>query len=150
MKHSSSGEFELPLAAAESILLFTPEGERAWVPDWEPHYVVGESSEAPGTVFTTALQGPVTLWVIVDISHASTSATYARFTPEHHAGLVSVRCSDSAPGHSTISVSYDMSLLGDQGSTGFKAYAPEPFAEMMSEWSEMIAAYLDGHSPADR
>jgi hypothetical protein len=31
-----SGRFELPLAPAEALPHFSPEGERRWVPGWEP------------------------------------------------------------------------------------------------------------------
>ena len=53
MKRVGEGQFELPIAAAEAINLFTPEGERAWAPGWSPEYPAGEASESTGTVFTT-------------------------------------------------------------------------------------------------
>ncbi len=142
MKHASSGQFELPLPAAEAIWLFTPEGERVWAPGWNPHYAAGDPSEAPGTVFTTAAHGSQTIWVIVEINRSGGSATYARLTPAHHAGLVSVQCVDAQPGYSTVTVSYDMSLLGDRDSSSFDAYAPTRFDEMMGDWSEAIRTYL--------
>lgn len=146
MRHTSSGHFELPLASAEAIRLFTPEGEQAWVPGWNPKYATGEPSEAPGTVFTTTAHGVHTIWVIVEIDRSGGSANYARVTPRHHAGLVRVQCVDSRPGHSTVRVSYDVSLLGDHDSSGFDTYAPERFAEMMRAWSEAIGTYLDSQT----
>ena len=77
MKHVSSGQFELPLSAAEAIWLFTPEGERVWEPGWNPQYPAGDPSEAPGTVFTTAAHSSETIWVIVEIDRSEGSATYA-------------------------------------------------------------------------
>jgi len=35
-----------------------------------------------------------------------------------------------------------MSLLGDRDSTGFDAYAPARFDEMMGDWSDAIRTYL--------
>ena len=143
MRQTSSGQFQLPLSAVEAIWLFTPEGERVWAPGWNPQYGTGESSEAPGTVYTTTAHGLQTIWVIVDIDRSGGSASYARVTPGHHAGIVSVRCDDAQPGYSTVTVSYDMSLLGGGGPSGLGAYAPEPFAEMMGDWSKAIGTYLD-------
>lgn len=126
--------------------LFTPEGERVWAPGWDPQYPGGEPSEAPGTVFTTSAHGPQTTWVIVEIDRSGGSAAYARVTPDQHAGLVQVRCVETRPGHSTVTVSYDMSLLGDREASGFEGYAPERFPGMMHSWSEAIGAYLDGQT----
>lgn len=146
MRRTSSGEFDLPLSAAEAIWLFTPEGERAWSPGWSPRYATGESSEAPGTVFTTVAHDTETIWVIVEISRTGGLATYARVTPGHHAGIVSVQCVDTRPGHTTVTVSYDMSLIGDLDSSGFDAYAPAQFEEMMRHWSEAIESYLQSQT----
>ena len=142
MKYASTGQFELPLPAAEAIWLFTPEGERVWAPGWNPQYAAGDPSEEPGTVFTTVAHGSETVWVIVEINRSIGSATYARLTPGHHAGIVSVQCVDAQPGYSTVTVSYDMSLLGDRDSSGFDTYAPTHFDEMMRNWSGAIREYL--------
>jgi hypothetical protein len=142
VKHVSSGQFELPLSAAEAIWLFTPEGERKWVPGWNPTYPAGDPSEAPGTVFMTAAHGTETIWLILELDRSGRSATYGRLTPGHHAGMVRVQCLDTRPGHSTVSVSYDMTLLGDSATSGFGAYAPAPFADMMQDWSNRIGTYL--------
>lgn len=142
MRYSPAGQFELPLPAAEAIWLFTPEGERKWAPGWNPTYPDGEPSEAPGTVFTTAAHDTKTIWVIVKIDRSGGSATYARVTPGHHAGTVRVQCMDIRPGHSTVSVSYDMTLLGNGHTSGFDTYAPAQFTEMLQDWSDRIGSYL--------
>jgi hypothetical protein len=53
MRRRASGSFELPIPASAGIGFFTPEGERRWVPGWDPAYPSGEPSETPGTVFIT-------------------------------------------------------------------------------------------------
>ena len=147
MRRASSGQFDLPLPAAEAIWLFTPEGERAWAPGWSPHYATGEPTETPGTVFTTAAHGIETIWVILEMNRSAGSAAYARVTPGRHAGIVGVQCTDTRPGHTTVTVSYDMSLIGDRETSEFDAYAPTPFADMMRHWSEAIGAYLQNQRP---
>ena len=142
MRYSSSGKFYLQIPANEAVRLFTPEGERAWVPEWNPHYATGEPSEAPGTVFTTRTHGSSTIWTIVEIDRSAGSATYARVTPDHHAGLVRVQCADTQAGRCSVTVSYDMSLLGEEHSSGFDAYEPAQVKEMLRGWAEAIGAYL--------
>ena len=142
MRYDASGRFQLPLSAAEAVGLFTPEGERDWAPGWDPEYATGSPSEAAGTVFMTAAHGSQTIWVILEIDRSGGSASYARVTPGHHGGLVRVQCVDAGPGHCSVEVFYEMSLLGDRDSANFDAYAPARFPEMMDQWSGAILDYL--------
>jgi len=143
MRLQSLGQFDVALAAADAIGLFTPEGERAWVPGWDPAYPAGVPSEDPGTVFVTISLGVETTWVVLEIDRPATTAAYARITPGHHAGVVRVGCADAATGHSTVAVAYDMTLLGNDP-VGLDAYAESRFELMMQEWSDAIASHLDG------
>ena len=142
MRQQSSGRFEVALPASAAIDLFTPEGERAWVPGWDPAYVAGNASETAGTVFTTTVDGLATIWTIVQIDRIAGAAIYSRVTPGYHAGIVRVWCLDAAAGRSAVKVSYDMSLLADDPSL-LDAYAEPAFGEMLAEWSAAIAASMD-------
>ncbi len=143
MRLQSSGQFDVALPAADAIGLFTPEGERAWVPGWDPAYPDGQPSEDPGTVFVTLSLGVETTWVVLEIDRPTATAAYARITPGHHAGVVRVGCTDAATGRSTVLVVYDMTLL-DTDPAELDAYSEDRFELMMQEWSDAVAAHLDG------
>lgn len=142
MRQQSSGRFEIALSASAAIDLFTPEGERSWVPGWDPAYSDEKPSEATGTVFTTAADGVTTFWTIVQIDRTAGAAVYSRVTPGCHAGIVRVWCVDASVGRSAVKVSYDMTLLGDDPAA-LDAYAEPAFGSMMVEWSAAIAASLE-------
>lgn len=139
VRRRASGGFELPLVAADAISLFTPEGERDWVPGWLPRYP-GGPDEAPGTVFTTEALGRETIWVILEIDRSAGRAAYARTTRNLHAGTVRVDCVDIAPQRCTVSVSYDLTTLSDAGT--LDEYRPEPFAETMQAWLAAVEDHL--------
>lgn len=134
--------FELPLTARRAIELFTPEGERLWVPGWDPHYPDGEGGETDGTVFTTHAHDVATVWVIIGIDRARPAAAYARVTPGWHAGTVRVGCTDEGPDRCRVQVDYDLTALSDEGARHLDAYRPAAFAEMMQEWRSAIMASL--------
>lgn len=135
--------FELPLPATEALWLFTPEGERVWVPHWNPHYPAGRPSEDSGTVFVTTAEGITTTWVIMTIDRTAHSATYARVTPGRHAGTVRVSCADTRPGYCSVTVAYDLTSLDDADPAVLDAYRPAAFAQMMESWAAAIGAYLE-------
>jgi len=141
MRLQSSGHFVVALPATDAIDLFTPEGERAWVPGWDPTYPGGQPSEDSGAVFVTDSGGVETTWVVLEIDRHGGQAAYARITPGHHAGIVRVACADTASGHSTVTVAYDMTLLSDDPSA-LDAHAEDNFELMMQEWSDAVATCL--------
>lgn len=141
MRVQSSGQFDVALSAGDAIGLFTPEGERLWVPGWDPVYPEGQPSEDSGTVFLTESGGVETTWVVIQIDRPGATAAYARTTPGYHAGVVRVACVDTAAGHCTVSVAYDLTLLGADPAE-LEAHAVGNFEDMMHEWSNAVAAYL--------
>ncbi len=141
VRQQSSGRFEVALPASAAINLFTPEGERSWVPGWDPTYAAGDASEITGTVFTTTVSGVDTIWTIIQIDRTAGAAVYGRVTPGHHAGIVRVWCVDATAGRSAVKVSYDMSLLGSDPSL-LDAYSEPAFGEMLAEWSVAITASM--------
>lgn len=141
MRTRSSGQFVVGLPAAEAIDLFTPEGERAWVPGWDPAYPAGRPSEDSGTVFVTNSGGVETTWVVLEIDRRRGAAAYARITPGHHAGTVRVACANAESERSTVTVTYDMTLLGDDPGE-LDAHAKPNFEIMMKEWADAVSAHL--------
>jgi hypothetical protein len=116
------GTLHVPLPPGDAIALFTPEGERAWVPHWDPQH-------ASDTVFTT--HG--TIWVVVD--ETADSRRYARVTPGLHAGTVAVRCEPDGD-HTRAHVTYELTPLGpDPGLDRFAG----GFDAMLAEWERLIA-----------
>jgi hypothetical protein len=140
-RQTAHGEFVLPTSAANAIVFFTPEGERLWVPGWNPTYPQGEPSETPGTVFTTAHGHTQIVWVIHHIDRAAESAAYSRITAGHHAGTVKVRCTDLETDRCTVTVDYDMTSLTNNAAV-LDAYNNESFAAMMEDWATTVTSIL--------
>jgi hypothetical protein len=127
-----TGTVEVPLPPAEALTLFTPAGEREWVPGWDPAFPSGEAT-SPGTAFLTHEH---TIWVIAD--RTPSSMRYARITPGVHAGTVEVRCEPSGA-HTRAHVTYHLTALGDPAMLDRFA---DDYDAMLAEWQRMIADAL--------
>jgi hypothetical protein len=136
MRCRLSGTVDVPLPPSGALALFTPAGEREWVPGWDPTFPAAEAT-SPGTVFLTHEH---TVWVIVDAT--PDSMRYARITPGLHAGTVEVRCE---PNGSTTRahVTYDLTALGDDDTLDRFAAG---FPAMLAEWERLIAAALEARA----
>jgi hypothetical protein len=120
------GTLHVPLPPDEAIALFTPAGERLWVPGWDP-------THAGDTVFTTEHDGTDTIWVIVDSTDRR--RRYARVTPGVRAGTVDVRCEPEGE-HTRVHVTYELTALGpDTDLDDFAAHYPQ----MLAHWERLIA-----------
>jgi hypothetical protein len=131
IRHVLRGTVEVPLPPEQALALFTPAGERAWAPGWDPVYPVEEDT-SPGTTFTT--HDGRTFWVIAD--RTADSMRYSRITPGVHAGSVEVRC-EAAGSATRAHVTYDLS--GDPATVD--QFAGD-FPAMLAEWERLIAASL--------
>lgn len=131
--------FFLPVAPAEAITHFTPEGERAWAEDWDPAYVYPAASAAEeGMVFTTAAGGEETLWLMTKFEPGAGRAEYARITPGSRIAMVKVRCAAEGAG-TRVTVGYTITGLSDAGNAYVREMSARRFADYVETWPASIA-----------
>lgn len=120
--------------------MFSPEGERAWIPTWDPAYLHPDHpSNDPGTLFRTTHGDEETLWLVLTYSPSEATARYARFSPGSRVGTVQVRCHEEAPARTRVSVSYSLTGISPAGNAVLTALTPEKYAAMLYDWQEAIA-----------
>jgi hypothetical protein len=130
--------FELALCAMDALPLFTAEGERRWVPGWEPEILGGDGV---GSVFVTRMGGRETVWVVVDYDPRRGVARYARQVAGVQAGLVEVQCRDSEEGRCAVRVRYSLTPLSDDAVADVAGFLDPPrFAESIADWKRLIVA----------
>jgi hypothetical protein len=138
-----SGSFRLPASPHAVFPFFSPEGERAWAPGWEPEYLhPRHGSPVRGLVFRTAAGGEHTVWVLLRYDRGACEAEYVRVVPGSRIGTVEVRC-QPAPGHETdVSVTYRLTALTDEGNETLSRFSEETFARMLEEWRAALTRVL--------
>lgn len=136
-----TGDFVLPLTLAEAFPLFTPEGERAYVPGWEPEYLhPAEPSSAAGTVFRTRAEGEETLWLVLEHDPAAGVAVYGRFTPGSRLGTVRVRCVAEGERQTRVTVTYALTATSAHGNEALEGFDAAVLAARLERWREAILA----------
>ena len=134
-----TGEFTLPLPLRHAFPLFSPEGETAWVPGWEPLYLHPDHpSNAHGTVFQTGHLGELTLWLVLRYDPEHAIAEYARFSPGSRIGLVQVQCEGDGPASTRVRVTYSLTALTQAGNTILASLSPDKYAAMLQDWRAEI------------
>jgi hypothetical protein len=116
------------LRPERALHYFTPAGERAWAPGWDPVFPAGERGDGaqPGAVFLTG----ESVWVVVD--RTADRVRYARVTPGVRAGTIEVRLRPDGEG-TLADVVYETTALDGQ-----------PFDPEIADWEDAISAAIAG------
>lgn len=89
------GDVRVALPIDEALPLFTAEGERRWVPGWEPRYPSPVTDETePGTVWLTESEHGLVHWVVA--ARSERGFMYGRITPGFTAGAVGIEATPMA------------------------------------------------------
>jgi hypothetical protein len=132
-----AGSFRLGMPPDEALPLFTPEGERGWVPGWDPSYPAGHPVEpSPGTVFTTQSETTTTTWVVV--RRTPRTMAYARVAAGRTAGLVTVTCEPTMKEAETeVHVRYQLTALTEAGTKDVRELEQD-YASFLAGWQRAI------------
>jgi hypothetical protein len=142
-----TGSFTLPLPLFQAFPLFTPEGERAYVPGWDPEYLhPTHAAEAAGTVFRTRHDGEETLWLVLEHDPCAGAAAYGRFTPGSRIGTVQVRCEAAGFAATRVTVTYALTATSPEGNAAVAAFTAEALEAKLAGWREAILAGLQAGS----
>jgi hypothetical protein len=133
----------LPLSADEAFPLFTPEGERLWIEDWNPHYFYPANGETiVGMVFTTGHGDETTYWTLVDFDNAVHAARYSRVTPGSRSVIVEVACTATGEQETKVTVRYTLTSLSEAGNATIAAFVGD-YSAMIEDWRTRILTYLE-------
>ena len=135
-----TGRIRVALPSGEAFRLFTPRGERDWAHGWDPRFPSPAVDDTePGTVFETAAHGQHTTWLVTEREQGSRIG-YARVTPGHQAGTVTVRLTAAGDG-SEVEVTYLLTALSEAAVPQLAEFA-DGYAAYLWSWQDAIAALL--------
>jgi MOSC domain-containing protein YiiM len=145
LRVSRTGVLHVGLPVADAFPFFTPDGERLWVPGWDPEYLHPQSGEqGAGAIFETTHNHEHTLWLVLRLSPDAGVAEYARITPGSRRGIVRVSAEPAGPSSTRVTVTYDLTAISDDGDRTLRALTAERFGAMVAEWESRIARALEG------
>jgi hypothetical protein len=142
-----TGTLHVAAPLARAFPFFTPDGERLWVPDFDPHYLHPLTGEQGArAIFTTAHGGEDTLWMVLRFSPSEGIAEYARVTPGSRGGTVHVALEPIDEATTRATVTYDLTSLSEAGDRTLAAFTESAYAGMLADWQQKIARAITDDS----
>ena len=143
---SHTATFVINQAAGTLFPLFSPEGERLWVPGWEYDNILGNTRLHEDYVFVTqshdhAATGAV--WIVKSYDPQNCRVQYYKIEPNEKVGIIAVRC-DPLDAHSTrVEVTYTYVGLSKSGNRFIAQFSEKQYQDFIEEWKMLLEAYFD-------
>lgn len=119
--------------------LFSPLGERAWVPGWNPELLHPQGAGwAEGQIFRTRDQHRDAIWLVTRLDRAGRSVEYHRVEPGRYVARIRVACAAAGEDQTQASVSYAFMALSPEGSEEILAMTGAEYEEKMRRWRRWI------------
>jgi hypothetical protein len=138
-----SGGFTLAVPPYAAFELFSPLGEKLWVPDWNPELLHprGVSWER-GLIFRTTEERGEAVWVVTALDRQRHEVEYHRVEAGHYVARVSVRCRPHAGLQTEVRVTYIFVGLSEAGNQEIAAMSPQSYDDKMRRWQQWIQRHL--------
>ena len=134
-----SGGFTLPIPLQEAFPLFSPLGEKRWVPGWDPELVHPPGVEwERGLIFRTREERGDAIWVVTALDRERHEVEYHRVEAGRYVARVQVRCSAAPADATRVQVTYTFVGLSDVGNDDIAAMSQEAYVEKMQRWQGWI------------
>lgn len=138
-----SGRLSVAAAIDTAFALFSPIGERKWVPGWNPELLHPPGAAwAQGQIFRTHEETGEATWVVASLDLEAHQVEYYRLEPGRYVARVRVQCTSSARDRTEVQTSYGYVGLSEVGNAEIAAMTPEAYAAKMARWEQWIDAYL--------
>jgi hypothetical protein len=137
------GSIAIPASPARVFPLFSPAGERLWVPQWNPEHIYPQGGEwAENQVFRTVEHSGNAIGVVSKLEVEECHVIYFRVEPSKYVAKVEVRVKHASLEGSEVSVVYTYIGLTEQGNEEIRGMTSVSYEAKMQRWSVWLTQYL--------
>jgi hypothetical protein len=127
--------------------LFSPLGEKLWVPEWNPELLhPPDVSWARGLIFRTQEEKGEAVWVVTALEREAHEVEYYRVESGRYVARVKVVCRTRADGQTQVDTTYGFVGLSPEGNADIGLMTNELYAEKMKRWERWIREALVGNA----
>jgi hypothetical protein len=143
ISHTKAFNIDFPIS--KLFPLFSPEGEKHWVPGWDYENVMGKTELSEDYVFLTKTHDHIAtdaIWIVKAYDPASYFVQFFKIEPEYKVGVVTVQCTELSPIKTNVQVTYKYQALSTKGEEFIDGFSEKVYEEFISEWQKLLTNYI--------
>ena len=144
IKHSTG--FDIAQPVERVFPLFSPEGEKRWVPNWDYKNIMGTTELSEDYVFLTGSHDHASsgaIWLVKRYVPKEWLIQLYRVEPEDKIGVVTVQCSRMSDHITHVEVTYQYTPLSEKGREFIDSFTIETYEKYIDEWRDLLLQYFD-------
>ena len=130
---------------ADIFPLFSPEGEKHWVPGWDYKNVMGTTELSDDYVFLTKTHDHGTsdaIWIVKKYDPKLHFVQFYKIEPGEKIGVVTVKCTELEASKTMIRVTYKYLALSKGGEEFITVFNESTYEELINEWQKLLTNYF--------
>lgn len=143
VKHTAMFEMAQPIE--KLFPLFSPEGETLWVPGWDYENVMGTTELSENYVFLTKSHdhgSTEAIWMVKSYEPESSRVQFYKIEPGDKVGIITVQCSEPAPGRTEVRITYEYIAIAEKGNRFVESFDEGTYADFIGEWETLLLKYF--------
>jgi len=137
--------FKMNVPIADIFQLFSPEGEKHWVPGWDYENVMGTTELSDDYVFLTKTHDHGTsdaIWIVKKYDPKLHFVQFYKIEPGEKIGVVTVKCTELEASKTMIRVTYKYLALSKGGEEFITVFNESTYEEFIDEWQKLLTNYF--------
>ncbi|MBW2429736.1 MAG: hypothetical protein JRF56_12305 [Deltaproteobacteria bacterium] len=137
--------FKMNVPIADIFPLFSPEGEKHWVPGWDYKNVMGTTELSDDYVFLTKTHDHGTsdaIWIVKKYDPKLHFVQFYKIEPGEKIGVVTVKCTELEASKTMIRVTYKYLALSKNGEEFITVFNESTYEEFIDEWQKLLTNYF--------
>ena len=144
VKHSKKFTMDQPIEVL--FPLFSAEGEKLWVPDWDYENVMGYNDLHEDYVFITQTHDHASsdaIWLVKRYDPDNYFVQFYKVEPEDKVGIISVQCVQIDESKTEVDVTYHYIGISEKGNEFIKHFTSEEYTKFIGEWERLLLKYFE-------
>ncbi len=143
IKHTKT--FDLPVPIEKLFPLFSPEGEKLWVPGWDYRNIMGTLELEEDYVFLTENHdhgSTEAIWLVKKFDQAASTVEFYKIEPGDKVGVIKVQCRRLVADRTEVEVAYKYTALSKTGEAFIAGFSAEAYEAFIGEWRMLLSTHF--------
>lgn len=138
-----TGHFSVDAPIQTVFELFSPLGERVWVPGWNPELLHPPDVRwGQGQIFRTQEEKGEAIWIVTGLNREAHQVEYHRVELHRYVACIRVKCTALGDRNTEVVTTYAFVGLSREGNDEIRAMTVEAYSEKMKRWKQWIGDYV--------